>query len=86
MPGHRRPPVVADDDARCLAQRPHQIDHVAHEMQDGIGVAGFGYVGPAVAAHVRGDGVVAGGGEGLDLGPPTDPQFGEAVDQQDQRP
>src|SRR5690606_13459772 len=42
-------------------------------------------IGPAVAGHVRGDGVEARGGQRLHLRPPADRQFGKAVDQQDQR-
>ena len=85
MPGHRRAPVVTHHDAGRLAQRPDQIDHVPDQVQDGIGVHARRLLGPAITPHIGGRDVVSCLRQGLDLGPPADPQFGKAVDQQDQR-
>jgi hypothetical protein len=84
VPGDRRAPVVADDDAGLMPQHPHQIDHVADEMQDGVVLRPLRLVGAAIAAHVRRDRVVASVGQGRDLGAPADPKLRKAVNQQDQ--
>ncbi|MNY03297.1 hypothetical protein D3C86_1359090 [compost metagenome] len=85
VPGDRRTPVVADDHGLILPQRPDQIDHVSDQMQDRMLLHISRFVGPAIAAHVGGDGAIARLGQGLNLRSPTDPQFGKAVQQQDQR-
>ena len=76
---------MPDHHARGLAQGPDQIDHVADEMEDRKGVTRLRPFGAAIAAHIRGDGMVASIGKGLHLRPPAEPEFGEAVDQQDER-
>ena len=85
MPGDRRAPVVADDDAGRLAQGPDQIDHIPDQVQDRIGRRAFGLVGSAIAPHVGRDDMIACCAQRLDLRPPADRQFRKAVDQQDQR-
>ena len=75
---------MADHHARSLAQGPDQIDHVADEMEDRTGVTRLRPFGAAIAAHIGGDRMVAGIGQGLHLRPPADAEFGEAVNEQDQ--
>ena len=84
MPGDGRAPVVTDDDAGFLAERPDQIDHVPDQFEDRIVLAPLRPVGPAIAAHVGRHGVIAGCRQGLNLRPPADAQLGEAMDQQNQ--
>ena len=60
MPGHRRTPVVADDDGLLFAQRRHQRDHVADGIEDAVGADIGGRAGPAIAAHVGSDDMKAG--------------------------
>ena len=64
---------MADHHARGLAQGPDQIDHVADEMEDRTGVTRLRPFGASIAAHVGGDGMVAGIGQGLDLRAPAEP-------------
>ena len=60
MPRHGAAPVMAGDDGRRFAQGIEDAHHVAHEMKEGVLVDRIGAVGLAVAAHVRGDGMVTG--------------------------
>jgi hypothetical protein len=76
---------VADHHRAALAERADQVDHVAHQMQDGVLVGGRGFVGAAVAAHVRGDHAPALRGQRLDLRAPADRQLRESVQQEDER-
>ena len=85
VPGHRRAPVVPGDDRLLLAERVHQPDDIAGQVQDRVGVRAGGLVGAAVPALVRRHGVEAGGGQRDQLMTPGVPGFGEAVQQQHQR-
>ena len=76
---------MPDDEARRLAQRADQIDHVTDQMQDRVGLYPLRLLCSAIAPHIRGDDMIARLRDRLDLGAPADPQFWEAVDQQDQR-
>ena len=77
---------MADDDSLPLAQRPHQIDQIADQMEDREVLCPLGRLGLAIAAHIGRHDPVARRRQRLDLRGPADCQFGEAVDQQHQRP
>ena len=86
MPGHRRTPVMADDDGLLLAERCDQSDHVADRIEDRVG-ADIGWrAGPAEAAHVGGDDMEAGLGQRRDLVPPGVGQFRPAMAEHHQWP
>ena len=84
-PRHDRAPVVADHDRVFLSERVEHPDEVADEMEDRVGVDPLRRLGPAVPAHVRRDGVVAGRGERDELVAPRVPALGEAVAEEDER-
>jgi hypothetical protein len=86
VPGDRSAPVVPHDHRLPLAQGIEEADHVAHQVQLGVALAPFGPVGPAIAALIGGHGVVAGLGQRDELVAPGVPGFGEAVEQDDERP
>lgn len=59
-----------------------ETDEVTDDVEHGVRGDGRRCVGVAEAAEVRGDGVVAVGGEGHDLVPPWVPELREAVDEE----
>ncbi len=86
MPGDRRAPVVTDDDRPIGAERVHDPDHVAGQMEERVGVDRLGPVGLAIAAHVGRDGMVAGLGQRLELMAPRIPALRPAMAEEDERP
>ena len=86
MPGDRRAPVVTDHDRLVGAERVHDPDHVAGQMEERIGLDRLGPVGLPIAAHVGRDGMIAGLGQRLELMAPRIPGFGPAVAEEDERP
>ena len=84
-PRHDGSPVVADDHGGLGAEGIEQARHVAHQVEDGVGVDGFGGLGLAVATHVGRHGVVARRSQRRELMPPRVPELGEAVTQEHQR-
>ena len=86
LPGDAGAPVMTDDHSGRRAQGIEDADHVSYEMQDRVLVDRRGRVTLAVAAQVRGDNTEAGSSKGVDLMPPGEPGFREAVHQQHQRP
>ena len=85
VPGDRGAPVMAGDDRRLGPQRVEHAHHVAHQMEQGVLVDGLWALGLAVAAHVGGDGAVAGLRQGVELVAPGIPGLREAVAEQHQR-
>ena len=85
MPGDRRAPVVADDDRLGLAERLHQLGHVAHQMQQRVLVDRLGRLGAAVAAHVGRHAAKAGRAHRRELMPPRVPALRPAMAEQHQR-
>ncbi len=85
VPGHRRAPVVPDDERPLLAQRADQPDHVPHQVQDAVVGHVLGVVAAAVPALVRRDHPEAGLGQRPELVPPGVPGLREAVQQQHER-
>jgi hypothetical protein len=85
VPGHRRPPIMADDDGLLFAERRDQRDHVADKVEYAVGADVGGRTGAAEAAHIRGDHVETSLSEGRNLMPPGIRQFRPAVTEQHQR-
>ena len=85
MPGDRRAPVVTDDHGLGLAERLDQLDHVADQVEQRVGVDRLGRLGAAVAAHVGRDAAEAGGADRLELMPPRVPALRPAMAEQHQR-
>src|SRR4030095_940370 len=82
--GNRRAPVVPDDDRRLRAQSVEGADHVAHEVEQRVPANLLRSVRRAVAPHVRGYRVKAGGRERGKLVPPRIPGFGKSVTEDDE--
>ena len=59
MPSNRRTPIVADDDAFVIAQRLDDTDHIAGKMKQCVLINRIGFVGLAIAAHIRRDRAVS---------------------------
>ncbi len=85
MPGDRRAPIVAGNRRGLFAQGIQLTDHVADQMQQRVFFDFGGSIGAAIAAHVRGDRVEAGFGQGAELMAPGIPGLREAVAKDDQR-
>ena len=86
MPGDRRPPVVAGQDDRLVAQRTGHCGHVACQLPQRVPLdLGWGGA-PAVAAHVHRRNRVAPLGEVGHLMPPRMGQLGPSVHAQDLGP
>ncbi len=85
-PRDGRAPVVTCDDGAVRAERVDEPDRVPRQVQDRVLVRLGGAAGAGVAALVGGDGVESGLGERGELVPPGVPAFGEAVQEQDERP
>ena len=76
---------MADDDRLLFAQRTHQFDHVAHQVQDGVlRHVGWG-VGGTVTTHVGGHGPKPGTGQRRHLVAPGIPGLRKSMAQQYQR-
>ena len=85
VPRDDRPPVVPDDNGGLLPERVDQTDDVGREVLDVVVAHRRRLVGLAEAAHVRRDGVKAGGRQGRELVPPRVPGLRPAVQEQDER-
>ena len=81
-----RPSHDRNDHSGRRAQGIEDADHVSYEMQDRVLVDPLRRVTLAVAAQVGGDNTEAGSSKGVDLMPPGEPGFREAVHEQHQRP
>jgi hypothetical protein len=86
LPGDRRAPVVPGHHGLLLAERVHQRDDVAGQVQDRVVADRLGRGALAVAALVRGHRVESGRRQRDELVPPGVPALGEAVQQHHQRP
>ena len=85
MPRPCRVPVVPGDHGMVVAENVDNAGHIRGHLDHRV-VLDCGRGGGApVAAQVRGDGVIAGISQCGELAAPGVPQFGEAVQQQDQR-
>jgi hypothetical protein len=78
-------PVVPDDHGLRLAELLHQIDHVAHQVQQRVLLDLGGRVRAAIAAHVGRHGTVAGRRNGRELMAPRVPGLRPAVTEQHER-
>ena len=85
MPGDGRAPVVPHDDRLRLAERLHQLGHVAHQMIERVLVDRFGRLRAAIAAHVGRDGAETGLAHRLELMAPRIPALRPAMAEQDER-
>ena len=86
MPGDRRPPVVARDHRRRLAEGVEEADDIADQMEQRVVLDRLRHRGLTVAALVGRDGVIAGLRQRDQLMAPRIPGLGEAVAEDDQRP
>ena len=70
---------MADDDCRLRIKSIQDTDGVRSVMAHGVVLDLRGRIGPAVAAHVRRNGLVSGGGKCRKLMAPGVPELWEAV-------
>ncbi len=84
LPGQHTAPVVAHDDCALLAQAVDQARDIA--QQRGDVVATFGLLRVVVATQIGCDHAIAMLRQYGDLEAPGVPEFGEAVQQHDERP
>ena len=84
-PRHRRAPVVTDQPRLLDAEMVEQADHVAGEHVHIVGRDAPRFIGQVVAALVGDDDAEARRCQRGDLLPPANPEFGEAVQQNDRR-
>ncbi len=75
---------MADDDASFPAECLHQPDQVTGQVEQRVRMDVLGRIGLAVPALVGGDGVVAGGGQGVQLMPVGVPRLRKTVTEQDE--
>jgi hypothetical protein len=73
MPGHRRAPVVADDNGLTRAERVEDANHVPDKVKQRVLIDFLGLACLAVTAHVGRDSAIAGLGERLQLMAPRMP-------------
>ncbi len=89
VPGERAAPVVADDVGARLAlfagEEADEALEVAEQRLDPVGAYAARLLGQVVPAQVGRDGAEARGGERRDLVPPRVPEFGKAVQEDDER-
>src|SRR5207249_2565779 len=86
VPGDAAAPVVSGNSCPFRAGVADQLGDVLAEEGETVGRGTTGLVREVVAAQVRGEDAVTGGGEGRELEAPAVPEFGEPVQQNNQRP
>lgn len=84
-PGDARAPVVTDEEGALLAAGADEVSNVFHQGAGAVRGDGFGLAGEVVAAHVGDDDAVACLRERGYLAAPGVPEFGEAVEEDDER-
>jgi hypothetical protein len=82
--GHKRAPVVADEDASA-SERLDQLRDVADDERQAIRIDAGRFGGVSVAAQVGRDDAKAGARERRDLMPPRAPVFRKTVKEDDER-
>ena len=85
-PGDASAPVVANQQRGLGTELFDETADVVSEQVDGVVLEALWLRGQVVAACVGRDDPKTCRGEWLDLSPPTEPELGEAVQQNDQRP
>ena len=85
-PGDGGAPIVASEEDARLAEMIGDGENVGNEMRERVGGGAAWFAACVVAALVWNDDAEAGGGEGLDLVAPGIPEFGEAVEEEDDGP
>jgi hypothetical protein len=85
LPREATTPVVTDEDRIVTVEGVKQAHDIGHQRGHSIGVDGRWDVALPVATQVRCDGVIAGGSERRQLVTPREPEFGESMQENDQR-
>jgi hypothetical protein len=84
-PGDGGAPVVAGEKDARLTEMIGDGENVGSEMRERVVGGAAGFAGCIVAALIGNDDAEAGGGESFDLLSPGIPEFGEAVEEEDDR-
>ena len=82
-PGDGGAPIVAGEEDARLPEMIGDGENVGREMRERIGGSATRFAARVVAALIGNDDAEAGGGERLDLMVPGIPEFGEAVEEDD---
>ena len=85
-PGDTSAPVVTDYHRGLGAELGDQAANVGGQQVDGVGLKALGLGGQVVATRVGRDDPKTRRHQRRDLQPPTEPELGEAMQQNDQRP
>src|SRR5258705_2626347 len=86
LQGDSRASVMADDDGGWRFEGVEQPHQITDQMEDRVLIDGLRPIALAVAAHIRSDGVEAGGGQRGELMAPGIPGFRESVTQDHRQP